>query len=74
MKKYGDEKRIILNILEGEVVKGFLEVELKWMFGKMEIVFFKVISIYLYDGWKRWCEEEKVSLKKSLLENFDFGK
>lgn len=74
MKKYGDEKRIILNTPEGEVVKGFPEVELKWMFGKMEIVLPKAISIHLYDGWKRWCEEEKASLKKSLLENSDLGK
>lgn len=74
MKKHGDEKRFIVSTPEGEVVKGFPEVELKWIFGKKEVVVPKAISILLHHGWKRWREEAKANLKKSLLENADRGK
>lgn len=74
MKKHGEEKRVILNTPEGEIVKGFPEVELKWMFGNKEVVVPKAISIHLYHGWKRWREDAKEKLKKSLLENVDLGK
>ncbi|KAJ8421422.1 hypothetical protein Cgig2_030837 [Carnegiea gigantea] len=74
MKKHGDEKRFIVSTPEAEVVKGFPEVELKWIFGKKEVVVPKAISIHLHHGWKRWREEAKANLKKSLLENADRGK
>lgn len=43
MKKFGEEKFFVVKILEGEVVKGFFEVEVKWMFGEKEVVVSKVI-------------------------------
>ncbi|XP_015875583.2 probable inactive ATP-dependent zinc metalloprotease FTSHI 5, chloroplastic isoform X1 [Ziziphus jujuba] len=74
MKKYGDEKRFVVNTPEDEVVKGFPEIELKWMFGDKEVVVPKAISLHLYHGWKKWREEAKADLKRNLLENVDFGK
>lgn len=74
LKKQGDEKRFIVSTPEREVVKGFPEVELKWIFGKKEVVVPKAMSIHLHHGWKRWREEAKANLKKSLLENVDRGK
>ncbi|KAL4035333.1 hypothetical protein IC575_004017 [Cucumis melo] len=74
MKKLGDEKRFVVNTPEDEVVKGFPEVELKWMFGQKEVVVPKAISLQLFHGWKKWREEAKADLKRNLLENVEFGK
>ena len=74
MKKFGDEKRFVVNTPEEEVVKGFPEVELKWMFGDKEVVVPKAMGLHLYHGWKKWREEAKADLKRNLLENVDFGK
>lgn len=74
MKKFGDEKRFVVNTPEDEVVKGFPEVELKWMFGHKEVVVPKAISLQLFHGWKKWREEAKADLKRNLLENVEFGK
>ncbi|KAG7023894.1 putative inactive ATP-dependent zinc metalloprotease FTSHI 5, chloroplastic, partial [Cucurbita argyrosperma subsp. argyrosperma] len=74
MKKFGDEKRYVVNTPEGEVVKGFPEVEMKWMFGDKEVVVPKAISLQLFHGWKKWREEAKADLKRNLLENEEFGK
>lgn len=74
MKQFGDEKRFIVKTPEDEVVKGFPEVELKWTFGDKEVVVPKAIALHLYHGWKMWREEAKADLKRSLLENVDFGK
>ncbi|GAV83010.1 AAA domain-containing protein/Peptidase_M41 domain-containing protein [Cephalotus follicularis] len=74
MKKFGKEKRFVLNSPEDEVVKGFPEVELKWLFGDKEVMVPKAISLHLYHGWKKWREEAKADLKRKLLENEDFGK
>ncbi|XP_074307854.1 putative inactive ATP-dependent zinc metalloprotease FTSHI 5, chloroplastic [Silene latifolia] len=73
MKKHGDEKRIVVNTPEGEVVKGFPEVDLKWMFGDKEVVVPKAVSVHLHHGWKRWRKDAKAKLKKSLLESVDRG-
>ncbi|XVE62702.1 hypothetical protein DITRI_Ditri06bG0140900 [Diplodiscus trichospermus] len=74
MKKFGSEKRFVVKTPEDEVVKGFPEVELKWMFGDKEVVVPKAISLHLYHGWKKWREEAKADLKRHLLEDADFGK
>ncbi|OWM67334.1 hypothetical protein CDL15_Pgr000786 [Punica granatum] len=74
MKKFGNEKRFVVNVPSDEVVKGFPDIELKWMFGDKEVVVPKAISLHLYQGWKRWREEVKADLKKNLLEDVDFGK
>ncbi|XP_031283829.1 probable inactive ATP-dependent zinc metalloprotease FTSHI 5, chloroplastic [Pistacia vera] len=74
MKKFGNENRSVVKTPEDEVVKGFPEVELKWMFGDKEIVVPKAIGLHLYHGWKTWREEAKADLKRSLLENVEFGK
>ncbi|KAJ6434179.1 hypothetical protein OIU84_017816 [Salix udensis] len=57
-----------------EIVKGFPEVELKWMFGDKEVVVPKAIHLHLYHSWKKWREEAKTELKRKLLEDADFGK
>ncbi|XP_057478276.1 probable inactive ATP-dependent zinc metalloprotease FTSHI 5, chloroplastic [Actinidia eriantha] len=74
MSMFGDEKRFIVNTPVDEVVKGFPEVELKWMFGRKEVVVPKAVGLHLFHGWKKWREESKAELKKNLLENVDFGK
>ncbi|XP_021734746.1 probable inactive ATP-dependent zinc metalloprotease FTSHI 5, chloroplastic [Chenopodium quinoa] len=74
MRKHGEEKRILVNTSEDEIVKGFPEVELKWMFGSKEVTVPKAVSIHLYHGWKRWREDAKAKLKKSVLEDVDLGK
>ncbi|XP_062084344.1 probable inactive ATP-dependent zinc metalloprotease FTSHI 5, chloroplastic [Humulus lupulus] len=74
MKKFGDEKRFVVLTPEDEVVKGFPEIEMKWMFGDKEVMVPKAISLHLYHGWKKWREEAKAELKKKLLENVEFGK
>nr|GMD69953.1 probable inactive ATP-dependent zinc metalloprotease FTSHI 5, chloroplastic isoform X1 [Ipomoea batatas] len=73
LKRYGDEKKLVVNTPIDEVVKGFPEIELKWMFGKKEVVVPKAVSTHLYHGWKKWREEVKGDLKRNLLENADFG-
>ncbi|KAH9706870.1 putative inactive ATP-dependent zinc metalloprotease FTSHI 5 [Citrus sinensis] len=74
MKKLGNEKRFVVRTPEDEVVKGFPEVELKWMFGDKEVVVPKAIGLHLYHGWKAWREEAKAYLKRRLIEDVDFGK
>ncbi|OMO96093.1 hypothetical protein COLO4_15521 [Corchorus olitorius] len=74
MKKYGGEKRFVVKTPEDEVIKGFPEVEMKWMFGDKEVVVPKAISLHLYHGWKKWREEAKADIKRNLLEDADFGK
>ncbi|KAJ8620463.1 hypothetical protein MRB53_028992 [Persea americana] len=74
MKKYGDEKRFLESTPPDEVVKGFPEVELKWMFGDKEVVVPKAVKVHLLHGWKKWREEAKANLKRELLENVEYGK
>ncbi|CAL1382597.1 unnamed protein product [Linum trigynum] len=74
MRRFGDEKHLVVKTSEDEVVKGFPELESKWMFGKKEVVVPKAIRLRLYHGWKKWREEAKADLKRKLLEDVDFGK
>lgn len=74
MKKFGEENRYIIYSPEDEVVKGFPEVELKWMFGNKEVVVPNAIGLHLYHGWKKWREEAKAELKRSLIEDSEFGR
>lgn len=74
MKRFGDEKRLVVMTPADEIVKGFPEVELKWMFGDKELVVPKAIRLHLYHGWKKWREEAKANLKRNLLEDVEFGK
>ncbi|XP_004304783.1 PREDICTED: uncharacterized protein LOC101297468 [Fragaria vesca subsp. vesca] len=74
VKKFGEEKRYLVQTPEEEVVKGFPEVEMKWMFGKKEVVVPKAAGLRLYHGWKKWREEAKADLKRNLIEDVDFGK
>lgn len=74
MKKLGDEKLVILNSPVDEIVKGFPEVEMKWMFGAKEAVAPKAVRAHLYHGWKKWRDEAKRDLKMKLLEDVELGK
>lgn len=74
MKKFGKEKRSIIYSPEEEVVKGFPEVELKWMFGNKEVVLPKAVGLHLYHGWKKWREEAKANLKQNLIKDAEFGR
>ncbi|XP_009588245.1 probable inactive ATP-dependent zinc metalloprotease FTSHI 5, chloroplastic isoform X2 [Nicotiana tomentosiformis] len=74
LKRYGDEKRFVVNTPADEVVKGFPEIELKWMFGNREVVVPKAVSLNLQHGWKKWREDVKAELKRDLLENVEHGK
>ncbi|XP_016558590.1 probable inactive ATP-dependent zinc metalloprotease FTSHI 5, chloroplastic isoform X3 [Capsicum annuum] len=74
MKRYGDGKRFVVNTPVDEVVKGFPEIELKWMFGNKEVVVPKAVSLHLHHGWKKWREDVKADLKRDLLENVEQGK
>lgn len=74
MKKFGHERRFVVKTLEEEVLKGFPEIELKWMFGDKEVVVPKAVGLHLYHGWKKWRDEAKADLKRKLLEDADFGK
>uniref|UniRef100_A0A5B7C2I5 CARD domain-containing protein n=1 Tax=Davidia involucrata TaxID=16924 RepID=A0A5B7C2I5_DAVIN len=74
MKRYGDEKRFVVTTPVDEVVKGFPEAELKVMFGSKEVVVPKAVGLHLFHGWKKWREEAKADLKRSLLENVALGK
>ncbi|KAL3728221.1 hypothetical protein ACJRO7_032896 [Eucalyptus globulus] len=64
MRKFGDEKRYIINTPLDEVVKGFPEVEWKWMFRDKKVMVPKPIGLHLYHGWNKWHEEAKADLKK----------
>ncbi|KAK2972761.1 hypothetical protein RJ640_019409 [Escallonia rubra] len=74
MKKSGAEKRVVVNSSVDEIVKGFPEVELKWMFGGKEVVVPKAVRLHLFHGWKKWREETKADLKRNLLEDVELGK
>ncbi|XP_020223283.1 probable inactive ATP-dependent zinc metalloprotease FTSHI 5, chloroplastic isoform X2 [Cajanus cajan] len=74
MKKFGKEKRCIVYSPEEEVLKGFPEVELKWMFGNKEVVLPKAVGLHLYHGWKKWREEAKANLKQNLIKDAEFGR
>ncbi|GMG99880.1 hypothetical protein Nepgr_001720 [Nepenthes gracilis] len=74
MKKFGKERHFLVITPEEEVVKGFPEVELRWMFGNKDVVVPKAIHIQLFHGWKRWREEAKADLKRKFVENVDLGK
>ncbi|CAA6654379.1 unnamed protein product [Spirodela intermedia] len=74
MKTFGDEKRFLVYTPDDEVVKGFPEVELKWMFGQKEVTVPKAIRLHLFHGWKKWREETKANLKRELVENEDYRK
>ncbi|XP_051145687.1 probable inactive ATP-dependent zinc metalloprotease FTSHI 5, chloroplastic isoform X2 [Andrographis paniculata] len=74
MKKHGEERRFITVTPPDEVIKGYPDIELKWMFGKKEIVVPKAARNYLFHGWKKWREDAKMDLKRSILENPEFGK
>ncbi|KAL1560989.1 putative inactive ATP-dependent zinc metalloprotease FTSHI 5, chloroplastic [Salvia divinorum] len=74
MKKHGEERRFVAITPPDEVVKGFPDIELKWIFGKKEVVIPKAASHHLLHGWKKWREDAKMDLKKSLLEDPELGK
>ncbi|CAM8925447.1 unnamed protein product [Rhodiola kirilowii] len=74
MKSLGNERRYLVNTPVDEVLKGFPELELKWMFGEKEVVVPKAVKLHLFHGWKKWREEAKSNLKRNLLENADLGK
>ncbi|VFQ70809.1 unnamed protein product [Cuscuta campestris] len=74
MARYGDESKFVVNTPTDEVVKGYPDTELKWMFGKKEVVVPKAVAIHLYHGWKKWREEVKGDIKRNLLKDVDLGK
>lgn len=74
MKKHGEERRFVAITPPDEVVKGYPDIELKWMFGKKEVVIPKAMSHRLLHGWKKWREDAKMDLKRSLLEDSELGK
>ncbi|KAH6792607.1 FtsH extracellular protease family [Perilla frutescens var. hirtella] len=74
MKKHGEERRFVATTPPDEVVKGYPDIELKWMFGKNEVVIPKAASHTLLHGWKKWREDAKKDLKKSFLEDPELGK
>ena len=73
MKVHGDEKRFVVDTFD-DSVKGFPDVELKWMFGKKEIAVPKAIRLHLFHGWKKWREEAKSKLKRKLVADEDYRK
>lgn len=74
MRKFGDEKHVILNSPVHEILKGYPEVEQKWMFGAKEVVVPKAARAHLFHGWKKWRDEAKEDLKTKLLEDVELGK
>ncbi|KAK4423260.1 putative inactive ATP-dependent zinc metalloprotease FTSHI 5, chloroplastic [Sesamum alatum] len=74
MKKHGEERRFIAITPPDEVVKGYPDIELKWMFGRKEVVSGKAVRHHLLHGWKKWREDVKMDLKKSFLEDPELGK
>lgn len=74
MKKNGEEKRFVVTTPPDEVIKGYPDIELKWMFGKKEVIIPKAASHHLLHGWKKWREDAKMDLKESLMEDSELGK
>lgn len=74
MKRFGDEKRFVVNSPVADIVKGYPEIDLKWMFGDKEVVTPRAASNHLFHSWKKWREDVKADLKKDLLEDVEFGK
>lgn len=74
MKKHGEERRFVATTRPDEIVKGYPDIELKWIFGKKEVVVPKAASHHLLHGWKKWREDVKMDLKKSFLEDPELGK
>ncbi|CAN6469160.1 unnamed protein product [Victoria cruziana] len=74
MKKHGEEKRFFQKTPAIEAVKGYPDLEVKWTFGKKEVIVPNAVSHQLYHGWKQWREEAKVNLKQKLLEDSDQAK
>lgn len=74
MKRFGDEKRFVVNSPVADIVKGYPEIESKWMFGDKEVVSPRAARTHLYHSWKKWREDVKADLKKDLLEDVEFGK
>ncbi|XP_078439024.1 ftsH extracellular protease family [Wolffia australiana] len=72
MKGYGAEKRYLVYSPDEETVKGFPDIELKWMFGRKEVAIPKAIRLHLFHGWKKWREEAKSDLKRKLIEDEDY--
>lgn len=74
MKKHGEERRFVATTRPDEIVKGYPDIELKWIFGKKEVVIPKAASHHLLHGWKKWREDVKMDLKKSFLEDPELSK
>ncbi|XP_073314829.1 probable inactive ATP-dependent zinc metalloprotease FTSHI 5, chloroplastic [Primulina huaijiensis] len=74
MKKHGIERRFITITPADEIVKGFPDIELKWMFGRKEVIVPKAVGLHLLSGWKKWRDDVKTNLKRNLLEDPDLGK
>ncbi|WOH08707.1 hypothetical protein DCAR_0728154 [Daucus carota subsp. sativus] len=76
MKRFGDEKRFIVNSPGADIVKVYPKIESKWMFGNKEVVPPRaaIATIYIIYSWKKWREDVKADLKKDLLEDEEFGK
>lgn len=74
MKKFGNEKQVILNSPVDEILKGYPEIERKWMFGDKEVVVPKAARASLFHGWKKWRDDAKKDLKTKVLEDVEFGK
>ncbi|CAA0833428.1 FtsH extracellular protease family [Striga hermonthica] len=74
MRKHGEERRYIAVMPPDEVVKGYPDIELKWMFGKKEVAVPRAVSLHLLHGWKKWREDVKMDLKQSLLGDSELGK
>lgn len=74
MKKHGEEKRFLVTTPPDEVIKGYPDIEQKWMFGKKDVIMPKAASNRLLHGWKKWREKAKMELKESLLEDSELGK
>ncbi|XP_057962649.1 probable inactive ATP-dependent zinc metalloprotease FTSHI 5, chloroplastic [Malania oleifera] len=73
-KRSGEEKHFVVRTPVDEFMKGFPEAELKWMFGKKEVVIPNSVGLHLFHGWKKWRQEAKAGLKRNMLENSDLGK
>ncbi|XP_071702217.1 probable inactive ATP-dependent zinc metalloprotease FTSHI 5, chloroplastic [Rutidosis leptorrhynchoides] len=74
MKRFGEEKQVVLKSRVNEILKGYPEVEKKWMFGDKEVVVPKAARSSLFHGWKSWRDEAKKDLKTKVLEDVEFGK
>ncbi|PWA91797.1 ftsH extracellular protease family [Artemisia annua] len=74
MRRFGEEKQVILNSRVDDILKGYPEVEKKWTFGDKEVVVPKAARSSLFHGWKMWRDEAKKDLKTKLLEDVELGK